>query len=110
MVSEELLKVDKSELVKLILAQDELLKALRAENESLRSTVEKLKAQLFPPKRKAKDKAGRLRTSKPPHQWGRKPGHPGSTRPVADHVDKEIDLKLTTCPNCQYPHWDRPET
>ena len=103
LVSEELLKVDKSELVKLILAQDEQLKALRAENESLRATVEKLKVHLFPPKRKLKDKAGHPRRSKPPHQWGRKPGHPGSTRPVPDHIDKEIDLKLTTCPNCQSP-------
>jgi len=103
LVSEELLKVDKKELVKLILAQDEQLKALRAENESLRATVEKLKVHLFPPKRKVRDKTGRIRSSKPPHRWGRKKGHPGSWRAVPDHIDKEIDLKLTTCPNCQSP-------
>lgn len=103
MISEELLKVDKSELVKLILAQDEQLKVLRAENETLRASVEQLKEQLFPAKRKPKDKSGRPRRSKSPHLWGRKKGHIGSTRPVPDQIDKEIDLKLTTCPNCQNP-------
>jgi transposase len=103
LISDELLKVDKSALVKLILQQDEQLKALRAENQSLHDTVEKLKAQLFPPKRKSKDKTGRVIRSKPPHQWGRKKGHVGSWRPVPEQIDKEIDLRLTTCPNCRNP-------
>jgi transposase len=93
--------VDKHELVKLILAQDEQLKKLRADNEVLQASVEKLKAQLFPPKRKTKNKAGHVMRRKPPHQWGREKGHPGSWRQVPEHIDKEIDLKLTTCPNCR---------
>lgn len=95
--------MEKTKLVKLILAQDEQLKKLRADNEVLQTTVEKLKAQLFPPKRKPKTKTGQAKRSKPPHLWGRKKGHAGSWRPVPDHIDKEIDLKLTTCPNCQNP-------
>lgn len=89
--------------MKLILAQDEQLKVLRAENQTLRESMEKLKARMFPPKRKAKDKTGRVIQSKPPHQWGRKKGHVGSWRAVPDHIDKENDLRLTTCPNCQNP-------
>ena len=95
--------MDKSELVKLILQQDEQLKKLQAANQVLQATVEKLTAQLYPPKRKSKDKAGRVITGKPPHQWGRKKGHAGSFRPVPERIDKEMDLRLTTCPNCRNP-------
>lgn len=89
--------------MKLILQQDEQLKALRAANHSLQETVEKLKAQVFPSKRKSKTKSGGTPTRKPPHLWGRKKGHKGSWRAVPEQIDKEVDLRLTTCPNCRNP-------
>ena len=34
---------------------------------------------------------------------GRKPGHPGSHRPVPDHVDEQAEVPLTACPGCGGP-------
>lgn len=35
-----------------------------------------------------------------PKKSGRPPGHPGSCRPIPDHVDEEIRVPLTVCPDC----------
>lgn len=35
-----------------------------------------------------------------PKKPGRPAGHPGSYRPIPNHVDEEIQVPLTACPNC----------
>lgn len=35
-----------------------------------------------------------------PGKPGRKPGHPGAHRAIPDHVDEEIRVPLTQCPDC----------
>ena len=35
-----------------------------------------------------------------PGKPGRKPGHPGAHRSIPDHVDEEIRVPLTQCPDC----------
>ena len=35
-----------------------------------------------------------------PGKPGRKPGHPGAHRSIPDHVDEEIVVPLTQCPDC----------
>lgn len=34
---------------------------------------------------------------------GRKKGHPGKSRQVPDHIDKQAEHRLETCPHCQTP-------
>jgi transposase len=34
---------------------------------------------------------------------GRKAGHPGSRRPVPEHIDHQVDHRLERCPDCQGP-------
>jgi transposase len=34
---------------------------------------------------------------------GRKPGHPGVTRPKPDHIDRVVDQTLTHCTHCRTP-------
>lgn len=36
-----------------------------------------------------------------PKKPGRPAGHPGSCRAIPDHVDEEIQVPLTACPNCR---------
>jgi transposase len=44
-----------------------------------------------------------------PGKPGRKPGHPGVHRAIPDHVDEEIVVPLTQCPDCgQAVHKARP--
>lgn len=95
-----LLLQEKEELADQILdlyAQNE---KLRQEIELLRKENAHLKEKANPFKKKSPEKTARK--SKPPRQWGRKPGHPGSWRPAPDHVDKEVDLRLTHCPTCRH--------
>jgi len=67
-----LLQDDKEKLVDKILEQESEIEKLRDEVGSLRKENENLKKSppnKFPPKKQSK------RRSKPPSQWGRKPGH-----------------------------------
>ena len=34
---------------------------------------------------------------------GRKKGHPGKARKIPDHIDKQVEHNLETCPHCQTP-------
>jgi transposase len=44
-----------------------------------------------------------------PGKPGRKPGHPGAHRAIPDHIDEEIVVPLTQCPDCgQAVHKARP--
>ena len=83
---------------------DEILK-LRKENEELRrkneaiiKELENLKEKHSPSTHKYPDTT--KKRSKPPSQWGRKAGHPGCTRPVPDHIDREVEQTLKRCPDC----------
>lgn len=80
---------------------DEILR-LQKQNEILRQEVERLRGKLETPSKSKKESekksSGR---SKPPHQWGRKAGHPGCTRPKPDHIDREVEQTLQTCPDCR---------
>lgn len=101
MNADPLLLAEKEELVKTIRQQEAQLEKLRQEVDTLRQQIEKLKEQSNPTKKRSARRQTRS-FSKPPHLWGRKKGHPGSWRPTPDHIDKEVDLKLTSCPRCQH--------
>lgn len=87
--------------MKLIRQQEQQLEKLREEVDILRSEIEKLKEKSNPFKKSTSKKT--KSSSKPPSQWGRKEGHKGSWRPVPDHIDREVEQKLTTCPSCRHP-------
>lgn len=87
-----LLQEDKRVLV------DEILR-LRKENADLRKELEDLKEKVSPSIHKFPDKS--KKRSKPPSQWGRKAGHPGCTRPIPNHIDREVEQTLKRCPDCQ---------
>jgi len=78
-------------------AKDKQIQELQTELEKLKEKVpsksDKLQAS----------KATAQKNSKPPHLWGRKAGHPGSYRPVPDHIDREVEQTLQTCPDCHQP-------
>jgi len=92
---------EKEELVDQILEQHARIEKLLKDNEALRKEIEKLKGQIKPSKKSPFQKEAKT-SSKPPHQWGRKKGHPGSWRPVPDHIDKEVPLELAQCPVCRH--------
>ena len=96
-----LLLQEKEELVDQILDQHAQIEKLRQENEVLRKEIEKLKGRVQPPKKSPFEKKAKA-AGKPPHQWGRKPGHKGSWRPVPEQIDKEVDLQLAECPTCRH--------
>ena len=86
----------KEELVKKILDQDEEIHRLRQEIETLK---EKLAPKPKPRHQQEEKKAsGR---SLPPERWGRKPGHPGITRPKPKIVHREVHQTLSACPDCR---------
>lgn len=97
----DLLLQEKEELADEILEQRSQIEKLRKENEVLRQEIEKLKGQVKPPKESPFRKETKT-TGKPPRQWGRKKGHPGSWRAVPDRIDKEVPLELTRCPVCRH--------
>lgn len=78
---------------------------LRKENDLLREKVN----QKHKPKSKQSEPEKQIRgKSKPPHQWGRKPGHAGATRPTPDHIDREVEQTLLCCPDCRH-HLSEPQ-
>lgn len=90
-----LMEDDKEKLV------DEILR-LRRENESLRQQLERLKEKS--PKKSDKPEFPKaVALGLPPHRWGRKPGHPGRTRPKPNHIDHEVIQKISSCPDCHGP-------
>jgi transposase len=85
---------------------DEILR-LRQEVEKLRLENEALKKKASEKARKPADKElnfvkDRDRPGLPPNLWGRKAGHPGSTRPRPDHIDREVVQELSVCPDCHH--------
>ena len=81
---------------------DEILE-LRRQNQTLRQELEKLKEKIAgksnPPQ---SSKFAAKKSGKPPHLWGRKPGHPGSWRAVPDDIDREVKQTLEACPSCRH--------
>jgi transposase len=103
LTSDPLLAIEKTELVHTIRQQQAQLEKLRQENEVLRQEIEKLKSKGEPPRKKSIQEASRNKRGKPPHLWGRKKGHPGSWRPVPEHIDREVEQRLESCPECRNP-------
>ena len=102
----------------LTLAQEELLarvSELVARNESLQTqlvaaTAEKnaLAASLETLRKESGRQAGRFRrresakiAASERKSPGQKPGHRGTNRPIPSHIDREIDVPLTECPQCR---------
>lgn len=92
--------------------KDKYIKQLEEENKRLRKKVKKIAilekriaeleekiAGVIVNKLEASMpfKANRKSRQKRP---GRRPGHWGVTRPLPNHVDEEIELKLDNCPDC----------
>lgn len=96
---------DKETLIQRVISLDERLTGLGEENERLRKENEQLREKLKEPRDKEKktypDAKPRKR-SKPPHEWGRKKGHPGCTRPKPVHIDREVHQYLERCPECNH--------
>ncbi|MCL2709738.1 MAG: hypothetical protein FWE95_02560 [Planctomycetaceae bacterium] len=77
---------------------------------TLQDANRSLRAQLAQQRRTSARQAGpfRRRDSKkvPQDQQkrpGQKPGHPGTNRPVPEHIDQEIEKPLDGCPKCGGP-------
>ncbi|MFA5034122.1 MAG: IS66 family transposase [bacterium] len=71
---------------------------LREENRLLKLQIEELRQKFFKkntPKPEDDDKTPHL-----PRKRGAPEGHPGKTRPVPDHFDEHVDVKLSQCPEC----------
>lgn len=93
-----LLNATREELIEAILDKDREIEKLRIE-------IERLKAKLNPEKPKAKKDKEELQTrtqSKPPEEWGQKAGHRGSGWKKPDHIDREVEKTLTSCPDCHH--------
>jgi transposase len=73
---------------------------LADENRQLKDRLEELEReaarQAAPFRRRERKKVDPAKKKRP----GRKPGHVGACRAVPDHVDGEIEVPLTCCPNC----------
>ena len=95
---------NKEKLVDEILDLRSQNKTLRKENEDLQKELDQRKSKQPLEKQKPHFSQATLKKrSKPPHLWGRKKGHPGSWRPVPDHIDITIEQELTACPDCHHP-------
>jgi transposase len=97
-----LLADEKEHLVDRILSLEEENEKLREENGSLQQVIEKLKK--LPPEKPEKEPFDKKtkKQGKPPSQWGRKEGHPGCTRHKPDHIDREVEQTLRSCPTCKH--------
>jgi len=74
--------------------------ALEAENRQLREQLEaalKAAARQAAPFRRRQNKKVPEGEKKPP---GRPAGHPGACRAVPEHVDDEVEVPLSACPQC----------
>ena len=74
---------------------DEILR-LRQEKEALQKENEELKKKIKPSFIKENGYKKKKRWMK----LGRPIGHPGSTRPVPDHIDHVVEQTLDHCPDC----------
>lgn len=86
-----------------------LVEQLKKENEQLREENRLLKLQLEEFKEKFyKKNTGPSEDNDPPcappKKRGAPQGHPGKTRPVPDHVDEQVDVTLSACPDCGGHH------
>ncbi len=79
----------KEELIDIVLRQQDQIQALQEE-------IQKLKE-------KQRSKFARIAASVKKRRWkklGRPAGHPGSTRPMPDHIDEVVHQTLKNCPSC----------
>jgi transposase len=78
---------------------------LELENEKLREEKSQLEEKIKAISREAFRQAAPFRRrdrlrSKAPKKPGRRPGHPGSRRPVPKQVDERVEAPLPRCPHC----------
>lgn len=71
------------------------LKALEEENIKLKETIKKIANY----KKSKTDKS----KSKPWWRWGRKKRHEGAFRPMPDHIDHTVEVRMKKCPQCGGP-------
>lgn len=71
------------------------LKALEEENAKLKETIKKIANY-------KKRKPGKPKR-KPWWRWGRKKGHEGASRPMPDHIDHTVEVRIKKCPQCGGP-------
>lgn len=92
---------DKEKLVDEILDLRQKVKALEGEKNTLQKEIESLKKKV-PVKSDKPDftKTSKSATGKPPWLWGRKKGHPGTTRPKPTVVHHTVEQTLASCPDC----------
>lgn len=100
---------------------EQILEALREENQRVRAENGRLRQELEAAYRRiaeleqaAARQAAPFRRADsrrvPPEQQkrpGRKPGHPGTSRPMPRQVDREIEVPLDACPWCGGPVRDK---
>jgi transposase len=70
---------------------------LREENRFLKLQIEELRQKFF---KKNTPKSDDDETPHLPKKRGAPDGHQGKTRPVPDHFDEQVDVKLSQCPEC----------
>jgi transposase len=78
--------------VEKLLEFSEKLQVLEKENTVLKDKLKKITNYKAKPKGKRK--------GKPWRKWGRKKGHAGAFRPVPDHIDQTIQVRIHQCPHC----------
>lgn len=73
------------------------IKELRKENKQLRKRIEELEG-----KQKTKEVPSFVKPDKKTqsHNLGRPKGYPGVSRPLPDHFNKQINHKISKCPDC----------
>ena len=112
---EELLREDRELRAELAgLSQEN--RRLREENRALRAIIADLKGEVTHLREELarfQEENKRLKEDPPsvvkpprkaePKKPGRKPGHPGSARPIPSKVDEEQELTLDCCPDCGSP-------
>lgn len=90
-------------LLQRIAALEQNVATLQDENRLLREQLEQQQRtsarQAAPFRRRESKKVSEGEKKRP----GRKPGHPGSRRPVPEHIDQEIEKRLDGCPKCGGP-------
>ena len=93
---------DKEKLVDEILELRKKLKNAHQEIETLQKEVEKQRNKKSNPSSKEQFSKAVSKKKKPPHLWGQKPGHKGSTRPKPIRIDHEVEQTLKACPDCHH--------
>ena len=90
-------------LLRRIAELEKTVSKLQEENSFLRKQLETQQRtnarQAAPFRRREAKKVADDKKKRP----GRKPGHPGVCRPVPEHIDEEIEVPLSDCPQCNSP-------